>query len=88
MPEASPLERWRPEWWGDVALRDDGLTTVWAMAEDADLLAARARAVAVAEAKVASEAGRPGRTIGMLTDSVRLESGQFRAFVRLESVPR
>ena len=84
----TPLERWRPEWWGDQPLRDDGLITVWAMAEDADLLTARVKAISRAEAMLAGEAGRSVRTLGTVTDSVQLESGLFRALVRVEGVPR
>jgi hypothetical protein len=58
------------------------------MAENADLLAARAAALTAAEEAFARETSRsPGRPLTM-TDSTRLSDGRFRAFVRLQAVPR
>lgn len=77
----------RPAWWL-IEPRfdpDAGTLAVCAEAEDADLLTARRRALALATERFRSVADSGPVGPEILADSGRLPGGAFRAFVRLQA---
>lgn len=82
-PVADPMEAFRPEWWIDEPVRDGATLSVAAFAEDPDLARARTQAVSAASMKFKEVAGIDPANALTKTDSVSLQNGLFRAFVRL-----
>lgn len=82
-PIVDPMETFRPEWWIDEPARDGTTLSVAAYAEDPDLAKARTQAVSAASMKFRDIAGIDPVHALTKTDSVLLQNGMFRAFVRL-----
>jgi hypothetical protein len=76
-------DSFRPTWWIPKPARADGRVTVAAAAEGASLMEARTRVVGAGLAGLRSELGaeEPANTKTLKTGVVRLNSGQYRAFV-------
>lgn len=91
-PEGSAAvvdDHWRPEWWSDKPVRDEGEVRVCAMGEAPDLLAARKKALELARDMLKRElaGARPPDVPATKADSVRMPDGRYRAFVRLAARP-
>lgn len=82
-PVVDPMATFRPEWWIDEPVRDGGTLSVAAYAEDPDLARARTQAVSAASTKFREVSGVEPAHALTKTDSVVLQNGMFRAFVRL-----
>lgn len=78
-----PMETLRPGWWIDEPVRDGGTVSIAAYAEDPDLARARTLAVSAASMKFKEVTGIDPVHPLTKTDSVSLQNGLFRAFVRL-----
>lgn len=74
-------EAWRPAWWVDGVQRLEGRTVAGAMATEADLLAARRRAVDLAAAALEKALGRAPADTDTKVDTLRLADGRYRAFI-------
>lgn len=77
------VDAWRPDWWLAKPEKADGMLSICAMASDKDLLVARRRAIEAATGSFVDEAGRAPTGAEIKADSLRLDDGVFRAFVRL-----
>jgi hypothetical protein len=78
-----PMRVALPEWWLDEPEEHDGQVGVCAMADDEDLLAARRRALEEAGRVFREATEKSAEDAGVVSDSVRLRDGRFRAYVRL-----
>ena len=85
---AADASAWRPSWWIAAPTRAGGMLKVAAMADDADLLAARRRAVNLGLAELRAELAEPeDGTIESETtiDVIHLPNGHYRAFVLVQA---
>lgn len=83
---AIDTDSWRPQWWVAGVSNTDGRISSAAMATESDLLAARRAAVAAATAALSADLGREPTDTTLKVDTLRLDAGNFRAFV-LVSAP-
>jgi hypothetical protein len=94
-PEAPPrelaetdpeeIEGWRPAWWLEEPLKAQQRAMACAMGTNPELAVARSAAVDSARLRLTRFLGyQPGAT-EMKTDAVRLPTGQYRAFVLVQT---
>jgi hypothetical protein len=81
-------QAWRPAWWIVSPVREGGLVRVAAMADDADLLEARRKAVnlGLSDLRAHIDVAEDGLTDADTTiDVISLPDGRYRAFVLVEA---
>lgn len=97
-PEAPPrelaetdpeeIEGWRPAWWLEEPLKAQQRAMACAMGTNPELAVARSAAVDSARLRLTQFLGyQPGAT-EMKTDAVRLPTGQYRAFVLVQTTTK
>lgn len=88
---AAPKGEWRPAWWITSPVQQGGTVKVAAMADDADLLEARRKAVNLGLSDLRSLVGGGDAADNALLDAdttidvISLPDGRYRAFVLVEA---
>lgn len=85
---ATPRGEWRPEWWIASPVQEGGTVKVAAMADDADLLEARRKAVSqgLSDLRATVDAAEGALLDAETTiDVISLPDGRYRAFVLVET---
>jgi hypothetical protein len=84
----TPRGEWRPDWWIDAPVQEGNAVRVAAMADDADLLEARRKAVSrgLSDLRATVDAAE-GELLDAETtiDVISLPDGRYRAFVLVET---
>ncbi len=86
-PQTDPeeVDGWRPQWWIEDPMKTQQHAVACSFATDAELAKARATAVDSARGKLAQFLARNPGVTEMKTDAVRLPTGQYRAFVLIQT---
>lgn len=86
-PQTDPeeVEGWRPQWWLEDPMKTQQHAVACAYATDPELSKARTLAVDHARQRLAQTLGREARATEMKTDALKLPSGEYRAFVLIQT---
>lgn len=85
---AAPKGEWRPAWWISSPVQENGTVKVAAMADDADLLEARRKAVNLGLSDLRSLVDAEENALldaDTTIDVISLPDGRYRAFVLVEA---